>query len=318
MQEKKEFREKNIKNKEKRTGLRLRGWIQALFFAFSNGYLAGYLNAKIYRGQLKQICVPGLNCYSCPGALASCPIGALQSLLDSKKFHFSCYIFGFFLVVGGILGRAVCGFLCPFGWIQDLCYRIPIWIPKRVPDTLRWKLERMNKRKHLPGHKVLIWLKYVILAVFVILLPMTVMTEFGAGVPWFCKLICPSGTLFGGIPLVLLDEALAANAGGYFLWKVTLLALLLSTSVFVYRPFCKYLCPLGAVYSGFYKISLFRLKLDESLCIHCGKCSKTCLMGVDPEHGKNRQECIACGDCQKSCPTKAISFWLKGKDTFSS
>ena len=59
---------------------RLRLAVQLIFTILTNGYTYGYLRGKIYQGNLKYTCVPGLNCYSCPGALASCPIGALQAL----------------------------------------------------------------------------------------------------------------------------------------------------------------------------------------------------------------------------------------------
>ena len=81
--------------------------------------------------------------------------------------------------------------------MQDLLYKIPLF----------------KKRKNLPGHKVLIWAKYVILVLFVILLPLLVVDFTGQGDPWFCKYICPSGTLAAGIPLVLLNENLKLAVG---------------------------------------------------------------------------------------------------------
>ena len=71
----------------------IRLWFQAAWFAVTNGYAKGFLEGKIYKGQIKYVCVPGLNCYSCPGALGSCPIGSLQAVLDSGKFRVSCYVF---------------------------------------------------------------------------------------------------------------------------------------------------------------------------------------------------------------------------------
>lgn len=66
---------------------KLRLTVQLLFTIVTNGYMYGFLNGKIYRGSLKYVCVPGLNCYSCPGAVASCPIGALQALLNQRDFQ---------------------------------------------------------------------------------------------------------------------------------------------------------------------------------------------------------------------------------------
>ena len=176
--------------KQKRNGLTAESpgglWLRAAYTALTNGYLKGFVEGKIYRGSSKALCVPGLNCYSCPGALGACPIGSLQAVLDSGKFQFSCYVFGFLMLFGTLMGRFVCGWLCPFGLVQDLLHKIPLF----------------HKKKNLPGHRFLRYGKYLVLAVFVILLPMTVVGVTGMGDPWFCKYICPSGTLFGGLPLL--------------------------------------------------------------------------------------------------------------------
>ena len=104
---------------------RLRLLCQAAWFALTNGYAAGFLEKKIYTGKLKSLCVPGLNCYSCPGALAGCPIGSLQAVLSSSSFTVSCYVLGFLMMFGTLLGRFICGWLCPFGLVQDLLHKIP-------------------------------------------------------------------------------------------------------------------------------------------------------------------------------------------------
>lgn len=205
----------------------VRTWVQIVFAAVSNGYLYGYMTGQIYRGPLKAACMPGLNCYSCPGALGSCPIGSLQAVLGSRNYRFSFYVLGFLMLFGSLFGRLICGWLCPFGLVQDLLYKIPFF----------------KKRKNLPGHKVLVWVKYVILVVFVILLPLLVVDFIGQGSPWFCKYICPSGTLGAGIPLLAMNESLRDAAGALFLWKSGILLVLLLLCLMVYRPFCKYICP---------------------------------------------------------------------------
>ena len=109
---------KGIKNK-------LRLWVQILFSAITNGYVIGFIKGRIFTGTTKKICVPGLNCYSCPGALGSCPIGSLQAVLTNRNYQFSFYVIGFLILVGVCLGRFVCGWLCPFGLVQDIVYQIP-------------------------------------------------------------------------------------------------------------------------------------------------------------------------------------------------
>lgn len=271
--------------------------VQLAFTALSNGYIAGFLRGKIYQGPGKRICLPGLNCYSCPGALGSCPIGSLQAVLGSPKYKMSFYVVGFFLFTGAILGRVVCGFLCPFGLVQDLIYKIPFF----------------KKRKNMPGHKALVWTKYVVLAVMVILLPMFALGAYGVSDPWFCKYICPSGTLFGGIPLIASNPGLQQALGGLFVWKLSVLIIILLWSLWVYRPFCKYLCPLGAIYGWFNPISLSRFHVDKDACIDCKKCKNVCPMDIPVYAKPNSAECIRCGKCIQSCPTDCIHVTLLKK-----
>lgn len=266
--------------------------IQVVWAALTNGYITGFLNSKIYRGDLKKICVPGLNCYSCPGALGSCPIGSLQAVLSGNKRNFSFYVLGFLILFGFIFGRGVCGFLCPFGLLQDLLYKIKtpkLRIPKKVD-------------------KPMLMIKYVMLFGLVILLPIFLTNEFGTGSPTFCKWVCPAGTLEGGIPLVLLNDQFRQTIGFLFNWKVSILIIILISSVFIYRPFCKYLCPLGAFYGFFNKVSLFKMTVNEDKCTECGLCIRKCKMGVDVVKSINSYECIRCGDCLKSCPKGAIRY----------
>ena len=280
----------DINVKKKKQGL-LRLLVQALSFAFTNGYINGWLHGRIYQGSSKKICVPGLNCYSCPGALYACPIGALQSVLDSGQMKLSLYVFGFIGMVGVFCGRTVCGWLCPFGFLQDLFYRIPLF----------------RKIKNLPGHRALKYLKYGILLIFVIGLPMLAVDQAGAGSPWFCEYICPSGTLLGGIPLAIANESIRATIGWRFYLKLSILLAILLLSIKAYRPFCKYICPLGALYSLANPISLYRLEIDEDKCIKCGACQKACGMDIKVWEKPNSPECIRCGKCRAACPKGAIS-----------
>ena len=127
------------------------------------------------------------------------------------------------------------------------------------------------------------------------------------GSPWFCKLVCPSGTLFGGVPLVAANERLRAAAGWLFAWKLALLVVLLLLSVAVYRPFCRYLCPLGTIYGMFNSVSIYRYTLDGAKCTDCGACAGACKLNIDPRVNANASACIRCGACASACPHGAIS-----------
>ena len=264
--------------------------VQLAFTALTNGYAAGFAKGSIYKGPGKFICLPGLNCYSCPGALGSCPIGSLQAVIGSRSYRFSFYIAGFLLLFGALFGRLVCGWLCPFGLVQDLLYKIPF----------------VKKLRRLPGDRWLKYLKYVILAGFVIVLPLTVLDIVGQGQPWFCKYICPSGTLFAGIPLIASNPPLRAALGWLFTWKAAILAALLLLSLLVYRPFCRYLCPLGAIYGLFNPAALYRFRIDREKCTGCGACQKACKLDIPIHRTPNSPECIRCGDCRRACPHGAI------------
>ncbi len=276
--------------KNKKTSEWNRHKVQALWALLTNSYLAGFVQGKIYKGPLKKLCVPGLNCYSCPGALGACPIGAMQAVIGSWNFKFAFYAAGFLMFIGALVGRFACGWLCPFGLIQDLLHKIPF--PRKI-GTFK-------------GDRLLRKLKYVILIVFVILLPLCLVDIMGQGAPYFCKLICPAGTLEGGIPLVLLNNSMRSALGWLYVWKNVLLMITIILSIIIYRPFCKYICPLGAVYSVFNPISVFRYRVDKEKCVSCGACSKACKMQIDPVNEANHPECIHCGQCKKVCGVQAI------------
>ena len=268
---------------------RIRMFIQAAACVFFNGYAAGFTKQTIFKGNAKGVCVPVLNCYSCPGALGACPIGALQSILGAQhKVPF--YVLGALTLFGVVLGRAVCGFLCPFGFLQDLLAKIPTPKPK-IPK----KIDRPAR-----------FVKYAVLLVLCVGLPVFLTDEFGFAPPFFCKYLCPAGTLEGGVFHLLFNKSLRALAGGLFGWKLGVMLAILAACVFIPRFFCRYLCPLGAFYSLFNRFSFTRMHLDKEKCVDCGKCEQVCPMAVDVRKQINSAECIRCGKCRHACPTEAI------------
>ena len=330
------------KKKKKLSPLaRFRGFIQAGATLLTNLHLPNFAKGALYQGGGKYVCVPGLNCYSCPGAAGACPVGAFQAVVGSSKFRFSYYITGILILFGVLLGRFICGFLCPFGWFQELLHKIPS--PKLSTKKL----------------KPLRYLKYAVLLVMVVLLPLLAVNELGMGDPFFCKYLCPQGVLEGAIPLSLTNAGIRAALGKLFTWKACillavnelgmgdpffckylcpqgvlegalplsltnagiraalgklftwkaciLLAVIMGSVVF-YRPFCKWLCPLGAFYALLNKVSLFQMRVDTHKCVSCGACARACKMDVDITKTPNHAECIRCGMCMKACPTDAIQY----------
>lgn len=269
----------------KRTG------IQAASALIQNANIKGFFTGKIYQGAGKNVCVPGLNCYSCPGALGACPIGSLQNGLSSSSFRFPYYVCGLLIFFGALLGRAVCGFLCPFGFLQDLLDRINITV--KHPE-IRWD-------------KPLRKLKYIVLAVMVVGLPLVIKLT-----PFFCKYLCPQGTV-AGILLALADSNIGSLLGGRFYFKLVILIAILAASLVISRPFCRYLCPLGAFYGLFNRWSIVRISMDDGKCTGCGSCISICPMGIDPSKDTASAECIRCGKCVSSCTAGSMSWQYPGK-----
>jgi len=280
--------------------VKLRTLVQTLVALGTNAYLLfPFGGSVIYQGPLKAVCHPGLNCYSCPGALLSCPVGAIQNFLASIRFytpgtmpHLGAIVAGYLGFIGTLVGRLPCGWLCPFGFIQDLIHKIParklsLWEPLR-------------------------WIKYGVLLVLVIILPLWLVdASTGLGHPWFCKLLCPAGTLEGALPMLVLKPSLLANLGFYFWNKVTILIILVTAAIFISRPFCRILCPLGAFYSLFSRMTLVQLEFIEGNCVECGSCARKCPMGVKPQEQHDSKECIMCLKCLDACQFRALQFGIR-------
>ncbi len=260
-----------------------------------NANIKGYITGEIYKGPLKNICTPGLNCYSCPGASGACPLGSLQNALGNTEKRAPYYLFGILVLYGIIFGRFICGFLCPFGLIQELFHKI------RTPKLKKNRVTRIFS-----------YLKYVILAFFVVLVPIMYGLR-NVPLPGFCKYICPAGTLEGAFGLLSnkVNDSMFSALGPLFTWKFLLMVGFILGSIFIFRFFCRFFCPLGALYGLFNKISIFGIKVEKSKCTSCGLCTAKCQMDV---RHVGDHECINCGECMSVCPTGAIQW--KGSKPF--
>ncbi|MGQ9921790.1 MAG: 4Fe-4S binding protein [Desulfobacca sp.] len=274
---------------------RLRRLVQTLFAIVTNAYLLFPFGSAIYQGPLKSLCTPGLHCYSCPSAVLSCPVGAFQNMLGSLRLslqsgvlHIGSLVVGYLGIIGVISGRFPCGWLCPFGLIQDLLYKIPA--PKlKLPSFFNY-------------------FRYGVLIVLVVLLPLFWLDNLGMGQPWFCKLLCPSGTLTGALPLLVIKPALWQNIGFFFWHKIFWLVVILIGAVVISRFFCRILCPLGAFYGLFNRVSFFCLQYDEEKCVHCLACERRCPTGCKPYKDANSAACINCLRCIEACRFGALAF----------
>ncbi len=279
---------KKIKEFLKRICPSKRKLMQLYLALLFNANLKGFVSGRIYSENGKVWCAPGINCYSCPGAVGACPLGSLQGSYSADHSTLF-YVLGILLLYAILFGRMICGWACPFGLIEELLYKI-----------------KSPKLKKSPVTRVLSFFKYAILVLFVGIVP--IMYAFrNFPLPSFCKYICPIGTIEGGLGLLSnkFNEGNLALLGPLFTWKFILMVSIVVGSIFIFRLFCRFLCPLGAFYGLFNRFSVFGVKVDESKCTHCNLCIAHCK--VDIRHVGD-QECINCGECIDVCPTKAISW----------
>lgn len=253
----------------------------------------GIATLSVGRAPTKGLCAPGLHCYSCPGAIAACPIGALQQSLASASLPMMFYVGGTLLAFGALAGRTICGWACPFGFLQDLIDKAGRAL--RLPEMRKGAWSRR-----------LSWLKYAMLGL-ALAGPILTLSAQGLGKPLFCTFVCPAGTL-PGIALVFSNPMLQSMVGTLFSWKVSVLLALVAAALFIYRPFCRFLCPLGALYGFFNRFCVLRYTVDPDACTKCGACVNVCRMDV--RHVGDR-ECIQCGVCRSSCEFNAIHFSVR-------
>ena len=253
-----------------------------------NAHLRGFAEGQIFTGSSKAVCVPGFNCYSCPGAIGACPLGSLQNALGSLNKNIGFYAFGIILLYGMLLGRTICGWLCPLGFIQELLHKIP------TPKIRKSRVTR-----------ILCYLKYIILAVFVVAITVYYGVFKGIPVPGFCKFICPAGTSEGAMALLPNNRKWLSMLGPIFTRKFVIMVIIGLACIFCYRAFCRFLCPLGAIYGMFNKISVIGVRVDSGRCNNCGACVRNCKMDVKQV---GDHECIHCANCVAVCHQKAISL----------
>lgn len=221
--------------------------------------------------RLHTMCAPVFHCYACPLATFACPIGVIAQFSAIQIFPFVAI--GLLIAAGALFGTLICGWVCPFGWLQDLASKIP---------TPRFDLPKWT------GH-----LRYVVLIVAVLAVPYF----FGEGHPLFICRICPAGALEAAVPSI----AGQAIAGKEIVWpnalKLTILGLFLIGIFFIKRPWCRILCPLGAIFSLFNRVSALFLRFNPDKCTNCLQCHKLCEYGIEPERSPNNGRCIRCLEC---------------------
>jgi len=271
------------------------GICQLVSLFFINGHLNIFKTGTIYQGRLKAFCIPVLNCYSCPLALYSCPLGSLQFFVMTGRVP--VYVLSLLLLVGMSVGRMACGLLCPFGFVQDLLFKfgtIRIVIPQR-----------------------LVYIKYVLL--FLVVFAMSAYF----GLPAFCK-ICPVAVLEAGIPMALINSNVSQKLfnpesgkfiGWIFTFKIVFALGLLILAVNIKRPFCRILCPLGALFGLCNRCSNTCIRVDPDLCNKCQLCARKCPVDLNISENPESAECLRCLRCTfcdaVTVDTRLLTFSLQ-------
>ena len=235
--------------------------------------------------QWHSICFPVFNCHSCPVSVFACPIGVIGQFSGIGLIPLS--VVGGIAVAGLLAGRILCGWACPFGFLQELLYKIP-YVKFRIP---RWTS----------------FIKYGVFIGLVVLVPIFLSTEFPI---YFCRL-CPVATIESAIPWAIISGA--ANVVSLAVRLAILFAIVI-LAMGHRRFFCKVLCPLGACLSVFNRFAAFFPERNAE-CIECESCGEVCPMETDSSNKGTAafqdrpEECISCLECKDRCPTEAIRLW---------
>lgn len=226
--------------------------------------------------------------YAAPSIHALCPYGGLESMLSIiavgtflKKILIGTFVlFGATVLLAVVMRRSFCGQVCAFGFLQELFGNIGKKLFKKRPVVPK-KLDR-----------VLRYLKFVVLAV-------TIAMAWITGELW----VTPYDPFNALGHLADFNALITSYLIGFIVLIITLLG-----SVVYDRFFCKYLCPVGALYGVIGKVSPYSVRVDHDKCIRCGLCNKACPMNVEVMDAKGGRvtdlECINCNMCVNACPKK--------------
>ena len=226
--------------------------------------------------RLHTVCSPVFHCYACPLATFACPIGILAQFSALHIFPFMAV--GLLIAVAALFGSLICGWVCPFGFLQDLVAKVP---------TAKFDLPKFTG-----------YFRYVVLIGTVLAIPYF----FGEGHPLFVCRVCPAGAIEAAVPNMISQ----ATAGRQIAWpntvKLTILGLFLIAIFFIKRPWCRILCPLGAIFSLFNRVSAFFLRFNADKCTDCQHCHQLCEYGIEPEKSPNDLRCVRCLECIRCDP----------------
>jgi NapH/MauN family ferredoxin-type protein len=221
-----------------------------------------------------------------PSVDALCPFGAVETLVTLlttgqfiSKTHPSNIVLGIAVLAATLLvGNVFCGWICPWGAIQD---------------GLSWVRNKLRLKAWQPPAALDKWLRYGRFVVLGIVVYFSVTTA----KLWFAD-YDPYVGLFGLHWLFNLGEASAVG--------LAIVGLVIVGSVVIDRMWCRYLCPLGAVFAVVGRFSFLRIRRHATTCTDCTLCDRPCPVGLSVSTAKPTvsSDCIGCLDCVTTCPVK--------------
>ena len=230
---------------------------------------------------MKWLCNPVLSCHSCVLAWFACPVGVFVHYSGYHAFPF--FAIGTVLLIGVLVGRLFCGWVCPFGFLTDMLHKIP------------------SPKFNMPGWTA--YIKYGVLGAGVIGLPFV----FGESTNWsFCR-VCPASAVQVTVPNLILGAYGEIGLGTVV--KLAVLAGVLVLAIMSSRSFCKVFCPIGAMLAPLNYVSFWVVKPPHPACADCAKCDRACPSGNEPSSrilaglpANRAADCIVCHDCRNACP----------------
>nr|WP_315020430.1 4Fe-4S binding protein [uncultured Aminipila sp.] len=222
------------------------------------------------------------------GSLKSIYVCAIEGNFDLATCGPQLILVSVIFLLTAMLGRFFCGWMCAFGTLMDFLYFIS------------YKITRRKVKVNYKVDKALKSLKYIVLAISVIFIWTLGQNLFKGSNPWD---IFGIYTSFGEHSV--LNEFVKSNWIG-----VGLLGIVVLGGLFIERFFCRYLCPLGAIFSILSKLRIIKIRKTENNCGKCNRCSKACSMGINlnPKEVVTSGECINCFKCTSACPRNNLNI----------
>jgi len=271
--------------------LRFKRLISQVFFLFFTNL--GFKIENVFPGIKTGFCYPLFLCHACPAATSACPLRAIEIGVFKGNWNWRFILWPILIVsfVGVVTGRAICGWACPIGLLQRVTGKVPQKLKKKYPV-----LKKIGQLRIEPFFR---YIKYILFLGLVVIIPIYIGFMFTD--------VCPIGFLVGTIPISVLDPG-GFTPNEFYYIALTIFVLFIILIFIIERGWCRYFCPIGAMFAPFNKISIYYINVNKDECVHCNACSLVCPMAIDIPNMNRDPECILCGKCIDKCPKNVISF----------